>query len=110
MDRARALRGEASLPERLLWTKLSARQLSGLKFRRQHPVEPYVLDFYCADIKLAVEIDGQTHAADGRAEQDRRRDQWLLDRGIRTLRLPARLVLDDIHAALDEIARVARSQ
>ncbi|WP_253189327.1 endonuclease domain-containing protein [Brevundimonas sp. LM2] len=107
IDRARELRADASLPERLLWAKLNGRQLSGLKFRRQHPIEPYVLDFYCPEIKLAVEIDGDMHR--DRAEQDKRRDAWLLDRGIQTLRLPARLVLDDIGAALGEIARIAES-
>ena len=110
IDRARALRSEASLPERLLWAKLSSRQLAGFKFRRQHPVEPYVLDFYCAEVKLAVEIDGETHSDPDRAAQDRRRDEWLLERGIRTLRLEARIVLDDIHAALDHIARVAKAR
>ncbi len=110
IDRAKDLRANASLSERLLWAKLSSRQLAGLKFRRQHPAEPYVLDFYCAEAKLAVEIDGETHRDDGRAAQDRRRDDWLLGKGIRTLRLPAALVLDDIHAALDEIARVAKGR
>ena len=110
VDRARDLRADATLPERLLWTRLSGRQLDGLKFRRQHPLDPYVLDFYCAEAKLAVEIDGEAHADPGRAAQDRRRDAYLLDRGVRTLRIPARQVLDDIAATLDWITRVARER
>jgi very-short-patch-repair endonuclease len=61
LARRRALRGRATDAERLLWRLLQARQLLGLKFRRQHPVGPYIVDFYCADRRLAVELDGGQH-------------------------------------------------
>ncbi|WP_395945224.1 endonuclease domain-containing protein [Brevundimonas sp.] len=106
VDRARDLRRDMSLPEVQLWQALRGEKLGGLKFRRQHPMPPYVLDFYCAGVRLAVEIDGDSH--EGRAAQDARRDAFMLDQGIRTLRIPARSVLNDIDAVTDHILREAR--
>ena len=60
-DRAKRLRAEMDLPERLLWKRLNRGQLGGLHFRRQHPVNPYILDFYCDAARLAVEVDGYSH-------------------------------------------------
>ncbi|MEJ1968138.1 MAG: DUF559 domain-containing protein [Rhizomicrobium sp.] len=56
--RARALRRKMTLPEILLWQQLRGRKLRGLSFRRQHPVGPYILDFFCASAALAIEVDG----------------------------------------------------
>ncbi len=108
VDRARTLRTEMSPPEGLLWNKLRGKQLGGLKFRRQHPVDPYVLDFYCAEVKLAVEVDGDLHMDEGRAVQDNRRDRFLSERGIRTLRIPARDVFKEMDAVLDRIVHEAK--
>ncbi|QYF88376.1 DUF559 domain-containing protein [Brevundimonas sp. PAMC22021] len=107
MDRARDLRRDMTLPELQLWQALKGRQLDGLKFRRQHPAAPYVLDFYCAEARLAVEIDGQTHSA-GQATKDAHRDAFLLKQGVRTLRIPASAVMNDLPGVLDYIAREAR--
>jgi ATP-dependent DNA helicase RecQ len=108
IDKARDLRRDMSLPEVQLWQALRGEKLGGLKFRRQHPIPPYVLDFYCAGVRLAVEIDGDSH--DGRAAQDARRDAFLLEQGIRTLRIPARDVLNDLPAVTDHIYREAKGQ
>ena len=70
-------------PERTLWALLRRKQL-GLHFRRQHPIGPFVLDFYCATAKLCVEIDGPVHA--DRVEYDARRTAWLAKEGVRVLR------------------------
>jgi very-short-patch-repair endonuclease len=94
VNRARALRKAMSPPEARLWTALRASRLEGLKFRRQHPLGPYVLDFYCVAARLAVEIDGWGHNLGGRPRQDERRDAWLAGQGVRTLRLPATAVKD----------------
>ncbi len=96
-------------PEVLLWGRLRGHRLDGLKFRRQHPLGPYVLDFYCHEVRLAVEIDGATHGDDGRPERDQQRDAWVLQQGIRTLRLSASWVMSDIDEAMDAIYRTARS-
>ena len=104
-DFAKHLRRRLSLPEGLLWRALKAGKLAGLKFRKQHPVGPYVLDFYCHEARLCVEVDGAGHIA--RWQKDERRDAWLAEKGIRTLRLSAQLVLKDIDGALRMIAAAA---
>jgi len=101
--RARKFRREMSLPEVLLWAELRGGRLQGLKFRRQHPAGPYVLDFYCAEKRLAVEVDGEMHALEERPSQDRIRDQQLAERGIKTLRIPARDVLQCVDGAIAAI-------
>jgi very-short-patch-repair endonuclease len=60
-DRARALRRKMSLPEVVLWQALRRGQVAGLRFRRQHPIGPYILDFYCLSARLAIEVDGFAH-------------------------------------------------
>ena len=95
-DRAKALRRAMSLPEVLLWKAIKGRRVDGLHFRKQHPVGPYVLDFYCDAAKLAIEVDGSSHGFGDRPERDERRDAWLAAQGIATLRLPAALILRDV--------------
>jgi very-short-patch-repair endonuclease len=107
--RARALRRDMSLPEVVLWQELRGGRLSGLRFRRQHPIGPYILDFYCASARLAVEVDGAAHDFAERAQHDERRDAWLASRDIRVLRFTAEDVLKDerLEGALSMIAAVA---
>lgn len=93
-DRARKLRRDMTLPEVLLWDCLRGGRLHGLRFRRQHPAGPYVLDFFCAAAKLAVEVDGGHHDLPGQMVHDGRRDAWLRKQGIRTLRFPATDILN----------------
>lgn len=97
-----------SLPEVLLWTELRGRRLDGLKFRRQQPIGPYLVDFYCPAANLAVEIDGEAHTADARSEQDQNRDVRLAERGIFTLRIPAVEVLRSVNDTLATILAAAR--
>jgi very-short-patch-repair endonuclease len=101
MESASALRQSMSLPEVILWNSLRASQLNGLRFRRQHPVGRYVLDFYCPSRKLAIEVDGGHHDLKRQMLRDRVRDRWLGEHGIRVLRVPAANVLDD--ASLDGV-------
>jgi very-short-patch-repair endonuclease len=99
---ARKLRRRMSLPEVLLWEELRRRP-HGLKFRRQHPVGLYVADFFCAQAHLAIEVDGEGHGLGDQPERDERRDIFFRSRGIRTLRIPAREVLNDIAAVVEWI-------
>ena len=73
-ERARELRKEASTPKRLMWGLLRGRRLDGITLRRQHPIGPYVADFYCAAAKLVIELDGDSHI--GRADADERRQRF----------------------------------
>ena len=104
---AKRLRHHPTLPEGLLWRALRGRKAAGLKFRRQHPIGPFVLDFYCVEIALCVEVDGGSHSLGDRARQDQRRDAWLADKDIRTLRISARLVLGDVDDAVRTIVEAA---
>ncbi len=102
--RARKLRDEMSLPEVLLWQVLRG-EPDGVKFRRQHPLGPYVLDFYCASAKLCVEIDGISHDMGDRPERDARRIAWLASQGIETVRIPASEVLRSPRDVAEAIVR-----
>jgi len=98
---ARQLRREPTESEQLLWEALRNRGLAGRKFRRQHPVGRSVLDFYCPEARLAIEVDGGIH--DFRREADRERQRILESMGIRALRLSAGLVERDLSAAIAAI-------
>ncbi|MBC2668683.1 endonuclease domain-containing protein [Novosphingobium piscinae] len=91
---ARKLRRQMSLPEGLLWQQLRQRPC-GLKFRSQHPVGDFVVDFYCASHRLVIEIDGKVHDMGGNPARDRERDQWLEGKGLTLVRVPAPDVLRD---------------
>ena len=95
--RAKRLRREMSLPEVVLWQHLRGRRLRDMRFRRQHAVGPYILDFYSADARLCVEIDGVSHNSVEQAAHDGRRTEWLRQQGIAVLRLAASDVLKDDH-------------
>ncbi len=83
---ARHLRSESTVAERRLWRLLRERRFSGFKFRRQHPVAGYFLDFYCVAARLAVELDGGGHGHPGQCSLDDTRSQVLAARDIRVLR------------------------
>lgn len=104
LKRAKKMRRELTPPELILWSRLKGRQLDGLHFRVQHPIGPYIPDFYCAKAKLAVEVDGFSHAAADQAEHDHRRDVWLAERGVLTLRFAAMDVRKDLHMVLGTIS------
>jgi len=85
ITRARALRRNSTMPERVLWNLLRNRRCGGLKFRRQHPIGQVTADFYCEEARLVVELDSDWH--DGRAAEDLARDRSLAAKGIATLRI-----------------------
>ncbi|HML07443.1 MAG TPA: DUF559 domain-containing protein [Xanthobacteraceae bacterium] len=76
-------------------------------FRRQHPIGPYVLDFYCAQANLGIEIDGISHDMADRPQRDDRRDAWLKKHGVTVIRIPAAELAPDVDAAADAIVRLA---
>ena len=89
-----------SPPEVLIWVRLRSRQ-GGMAFRRQHPVGPYVADFYCAAARLVVEVDGATHGEAAQEAHDARRDAYMIGLGLRVVRVPAGEVMADP----DEVAQ-----
>ena len=98
---ARDGRKEPTKSEATLWRALRNRKLVGRKFRRQHPVGPFIVDFYCHDELLAVEVDGDIH--ERQATADAQRQQALESVGVRFVRIAADLVESDLPAALAEI-------
>ncbi|HCN62428.1 MAG TPA: hypothetical protein DIT33_03415 [Pseudomonas sp.] len=104
---ARRLRVEQTDCELHLWQKIRARQLLNLKFRRQHPCPPFVLDFYCVELKLAIELDGGQHFDAQSLACDRRRTAYLQGLGITVLRFDNRQVLEQMNEVLEEVHRVA---
>ena len=99
---ARKLRKEMSLPEVLLWRILKQRP-AGLKFRKQHPLGDYVVDFFCAERRLIFEIDGIAHEMGDRPERDERRDERLSAAGFQIVRIPASELLKDVTSAAEAI-------
>lgn len=79
-----------SLPEVLLWRELKS---SDLKFRKQHPIGPFIADFYCAAAKLALEVDGIAHEMGQRPQKDAARDRFIRARNIDIVRIPAKDIL-----------------
>ncbi len=86
IDRARALRKDDTWAEKLLWRWLRDRRFNGYKFRRQHPVGDYYLDFFCEEAELNIELDGSQHGFPEAMKHDEQRKLFLEARGIKTLR------------------------
>jgi very-short-patch-repair endonuclease len=103
-ERARRLRRDSTDVEARLWAKLRRGQIDGVSFRRQHPAGPYVLDFYCSALRLAIELDGGQHNEAAHQGRDRRRDQWLEERGVATLRFWNSDVTENFSSVLETIA------
>jgi very-short-patch-repair endonuclease len=108
--KARRLRRTLSPPEAALWIRLRPRAPGRPVFRRQHAVGPYVLDFYCAKARLAIEIDGEAHDMGDRPERDARRDAWLLEHGIETIRIRASDLRHALDETLDSIERMVQAR
>lgn len=103
-ERRQQLRTKGTSAEATLWLALQKRQLQGRKFRRQHSVGPYILDFYCSTEKLAIELDGQVHRVVVRANYDYQREQYLNALGIRVIRFENKFVFKSPVGVLQAIA------
>ena len=100
---AKDLRKRTTDTEQLLWQYLRAKHFEGLKFRRQQPIGPYIVDFVCLEKKIIVELDGGQHALPKETQNDIKRDQWLGGQGYRVLRFWDNEVLSNIHGVLEVI-------
>ncbi|MFI5456987.1 MAG: endonuclease domain-containing protein [Isosphaerales bacterium] len=105
-NNARRLRRNATIPERMLWNRLRGGSVAGLKFRRQQPIGPYIVDFFCHEVGLVVEVDGRSH--DERGKEDSQREAFLREhQRLQVLRVSNDDVLKETEAVLFAILRAA---
>ena len=102
------LRGNSTETENILWEYLRNKKLDELKFKRQYSIDHYVLDFYCPELKLAIELDGKIHLKKEVKNHDENREGYLSEFGIKILRIKNEMVLTDIEKALEIIEQKIR--
>ena len=103
-----SLRNNTTSAEAILWRALKGKQIEGLKFRRQFGVGPYVLDFYCPEIRLGIELDGGVHKTSYTSEYDEMRTRFLAENRIRILRFDNEVVYNNVEGIIEAI-KSARS-
>jgi very-short-patch-repair endonuclease len=103
---ARENRRNLTSAEYDLWQILRSRRLNGIKFRRQHPVEQFIVDFYCHEAKLVIEVDGGYHDRPGQAEADKGRERRLAELGLTVIRFTNEEVMYNIDLVRSRIERV----
>ena len=104
---SRKLRKHSTTTEDLLWQMLRGRKLAGLKFRRQHPFGSSIVDFYCHEVQLVVEVDGSIHADSDVRERDKIRQEIIEMYDVRFIRLSADEIESDLKGTLDKIKAAA---
>ncbi len=109
-DVARKLRKTSTRSEQILWQALRNRQLNGLKFLRQHPIGPSIIDFYCHEKRLAVEIDGPVHRQVEVTKRDQARQELIEMYGIRFYRCSSQEVEEDLEGVLKGIQQAMEEQ
>ena len=105
-DRRRELRKNSTDSEQLLWSRLRAKQISDFKFFRQYSVGSYILDFYCPEKKLAIEIDGSQHLEPGRRAYDEERTNFLEEHDIKVIRFWSNDVIRNLNGVMEAIFSV----
>jgi very-short-patch-repair endonuclease len=108
--RRRELRNNPTAAEYVLWQHLKGRQVLGRKFRRQHSISRYIVDFYCAECDLAVELDGAPHFQELNAASESERTEFLQSVGLEILRFENRVVFENIEAVLETIREAIRNR
>ena len=99
----RELRNNSTPEEAVLWTQIKSRKIKGYKWRRQHPIGSYILDFYCPEAKLCIELDGAAHYTYSGSREDNTRTSFLNSKGIRVIRFENRLIWDNIDSVIEII-------
>lgn len=103
-EKRRQLRRRSTFAEKLLWRSLRNRNFAGFKFRRQYSVGYFVLDFYCPELKLAIEVDGYSHESEAAKKYDAERQEIIEVYGIRFLRITDDEVHENIERVLEKIS------
>ena len=104
LDLKRRLRSNMTGPETRLWSRLRARQLQGLKFRRQHGIGPYIVDVYCPEQSLVIEVDGDSHADADQILKDQLRDRYFQSLGLHVIRHINDDILKNLDGVLENLA------
>jgi very-short-patch-repair endonuclease len=105
-DKRQSLRNNMPPAEQLVWARLKSRQIEGCKFRRQYSVGAFVIDFYSVEIKLAIEIDGESHFQDGAEIYDRERQSLIESAGVRFVRFTNQQVYEELDSVLESISQM----
>ncbi len=105
--KARLVRSQMTVCEGILWDALRDGRLNGMKFRRQHPFGPFVLDFFCVKSQLAIELDGNIHDQPGQVDYDRERTTYLEEHGLHVLRFRNKEVIEKMDEVLQKILKAA---
>ena len=100
---SRFLRKHQSIPEKLLWEHLRNRKFEGLKFKRQYPIGNFIVDFFCNNLKLVVEIDGKSHNYGYQKENDKPREETILSEGNNIFRIKNEEIISDINNVLNKL-------
>lgn len=106
VDIARELRKRETIPEKIIWTFLRNRHFLNLKFRRQHQIGLYVVDFYCDELKLILELDGSVHFNKEQKERDKFRDEYLKSEGFTVFRFENNVVLYNLELLFEKIEKL----
>lgn len=101
--RAKTLRNKMTKAEQLVWERLKGNQLQGFKFRRQHPIQKFIVDFYCHKLKLVIEIDGKYHETEEQKQYDLKRSEILKFHELRILRFTNDEIFTDIDSVIIKI-------
>jgi very-short-patch-repair endonuclease len=104
-EKRRSLRNDMPPAEKIVWSVLKGRQLEGCKFRRQYSIDVFVIDFYAPELKLAIEIDGDSHFQDGAQAYDAQREAFLKSKGTYFLRFTNQQVYNNLEDVTDAIAQ-----
>ena len=106
LSQTQRLRAEMTPAEQLLWTKLRSKQCHSFKFRRQHAIGPFIVDFFCPEQLLVVEIDGDVHAEKKKTTKDRQRERYLRSLGLQVIRYTNHEVLNNLDGVLEHLLSV----
>jgi very-short-patch-repair endonuclease len=105
---ARELRKNETVAEKALWSRLNRNQVLGLQFRRQHPINMFIADFFCPKIKLVIEVDGSIHEIPEYKTHDNGRSDFLNDHGITVIRFTNEQIVQEIDYTIKEIEKTAK--
>ena len=103
LDFKRKLRSEMTRAENKLWLWLRSKQFQNLKFRRQHGIGPYIVDFYCSERRLVIEVDGDVHAEEKQIAKDQERENYLKGLGLQIIRYRNNDILENLEGVMEDL-------